>query len=656
MEAFKMSKNYDDLAHDIIEHVGGEENVRDLRHCVTRLRFHLKDEGKADTEYLKKREGIVTVVQSGGQYQVVIGNHVPEVYEAVLKVSSIGDDDAITSDEGSNGNVLDKFVDLMSSLFQPFLGPLAAAGMIKGIAAIMAAMGYTAANSGAYAIFNAAGDAFFQYLPLILAVTAAKKFKMNQFTALGIVGALVYPTLLDVTASEPLYTLFTGTVFESPISSTFFGIPIILPAAGYYNTVIPAILAVYAGSLIEKNFSKILPATVKTFLTPFFTLLIAVPISLLVIGPVSTWASNLIGAGFQAINAFNPIIFGIVLGALWQILVMFGLHWGLVPIALLEISTLGSSTIFGVINAVSFAQFGVVLAIMLKTKEAKVKQLSIPATVSAFFGVTEPAIYGITLPMKTPFIVSCIGGAIQGAFIGLMGIQAFSMAGLGIFSIPAYIDPTGQNSSNVWLYMTTIVIAILSGFILVMFTRIPSLYKEEPVLATTGDGVVEPVEESVSPLKKEGMKSEIIASPITGKLVPLNEVQDEAFASGALGSGIAIEPTIGEVIAPINGTVTTLFSTGHAIGITSENGTEILVHIGMDTVQLDGKGFKAFVKQGDTVTASQKLIEFDIDTIKKAGLPIITPIIITNTASFTDVLVSKEETISQGDYLITTIK
>ncbi|HJG47512.1 MAG TPA: PTS transporter subunit EIIC, partial [Facklamia tabacinasalis] len=478
-----MAKNYDELAKDIVAHVGGEENVRDLRHCITRLRFRLKDESKADTEYLKKRDGVVTVVQSGGQYQVVIGNHVPDVYNAVINNSDIGGE-ASTEDDGPKGNLFDQFIDLMSGLFQPFLGPMSAAGILKGVVAILGALGMTEAN-GAYALLNAAGDGFFQFLPFMIALTAAKRFKMNQFTAMAVIGAMLYPTLTNLAELPVLYTLFEGTVIESQITSTFFGIPIILPPGGYYSTVIPAIFAIFIASRFEKWFAKRLPDTIKTFFTPFFTLLLSVPLSMLVFGPVATWLSDLIGAAFIALNGFSPILFGVVLGAAWQVLVLFGLHWGLVPIMILQVAQSGMSNIGAVINAVSFAQMGVMIAIYFKTKEAKVKQLSVPAIISAAFGVTEPAIYGFSLPMRTPFIISCIGGGIQGAFIGITGTMTYNMAGLGVFSIPAYIDPSGVDTRSLWMYLINIAVALLSGFVLTMFTKVPKLYEDEVDVATT---------------------------------------------------------------------------------------------------------------------------------------------------------------------------
>lgn len=653
-----MAKNYDELAKDIVAHVGGEENVRDLRHCITRLRFRLKDESKADTEYLKKRDGVVTVVQSGGQYQVVIGNHVPDVYNAVINNSDIGGE-ASTEDDGPKGNLFDQFIDLMSGLFQPFLGPMSAAGILKGVVAILGVLGMTEAN-GAYALLNAAGDGFFQFLPFMISLTAAKRFKMNQFTAMAVIGAMLYPTLTNLAELPVLYTLFEGTVIESQITSTFFGIPIILPPGGYYSTVIPAIFAIFIASRFEKWFAKRLPDTIKTFFTPFFTLLLSVPLSMLVFGPVATWLSDLIGAAFIALNGFSPILFGVVLGAAWQVLVLFGLHWGLVPIMILQVAQSGMSNIGAVINAVSFAQMGVMIAIYFKTKEAKVKQLSVPAIISAAFGVTEPAIYGFSLPMRTPFIISCIGGGIQGAFIGITGTMMYNMAGLGVFSIPAYIDPSGVDTRSLWMYLINIAVALLSGFVLTMFTKVPKLYEDEVDVATT-NGVALNDTSNTSLIDEtttdDGLAAqEIIASPITGQAIPLSEAPDEVFASGAMGKGIAVEPTEGVVYAPVNATVTTIFPTGHAIGLTTENGAEILIHIGLDTVNLDGKGFEKLVENNQQVEAGQELVRFDIDLIKEAGYETVTPIVVTNTGNYSDVLVTNDSEIQQGDYLFTTVK
>ena len=636
-----MAKDYTELAQDIVAHVGGKDNIIKLVHCVTRLRFTLKDESKADDDYLKQRDGIVTVVKAGGQYQVVIGNHVPDVYDTVLKVAGIQGEGGIDVNEGDvpQGNLFDQFIALVSGLFQPILGALSAAGMIKGLVAILAAVGVKE-TSGLYVILNAAGDGFFQFLPVILALTAAIRFKMEQFTALALSFALAYPNIAASFAN--------GNV-------DFLGPPVIFPSSSYLQTVLPIILTVWVGSKIEKFFKKIIPDVVKVFVVPFFVILITVPLAYLAIGPVMNWASNLIGVIFTNIYGFSPIVFGILLGALWQVLVMFGLHWGLVPIAILDFSTKGWSTLLVASTAICFAQAGALLNIFLRTKEDKVKQLTIPAFISALFGVTEPAIYGITLPMRTPFIMTCVAGAIQGAFLGFFNTTAYTMGGMGLFAIPSYFTPkhvpAGANTdvNNVWYFLIAILMSFVLGFVLTQLTKIPYLYGGPDVKPVSGDKAAEPIAE----LKE--LKQEIIASPMIGQVVKLENVPDEVFASGAMGKGIAIDPADGTVVAPAAGEITLVFPTGHAIGMRTENGAEILIHVGMDTVSLAGKGFNTFVQVGDKVDAGQKLLEFDLATIREANLPVISPVIVTNSTEFEDVLTTQNARVNIGDYLLTTL-
>ena len=630
---------YTELAEDILKHVGGKENVNSLKHCVTRLRFDLKDESKADDDYLKNRDGVVTVVKAGGQYQVVIGNHVPDVYAEVLQVGGLPAGGSLDIDEGDapKGNLFDRFVSLVSSIFQPFLGPLAAAGIIKGIVAIMAACGLSAATSPMYVIFNAAGDGFFQFLPILIALTSARRFKVNEFTAIAIAGALVYPDIATLVTA--LQKAGQGHVLGV--------IPFALPAGGYLSTVMPSILAVWVASYIQKFFTKITPDVIKVFVVPFFTLLITVPLTFLVVGPVANTFSDGLTSLFQAIMNFSPIVFGLILGILWQVLVMFGMHWALVPLAILDVATNGSSTILSAAILPCFTQTGVLGAIMLKTKEEKVRTISMPAFISSIFGVTEPAIYGVTLPMKTPFYISCGVSGLMGAAMMALDIKTYSIGGLGVFVFPSLIGPDGNLSKVI----IAIIIAIVGGvlaFLIQLFVRVPNLY---------GGGVakVEEKAEEAAPAPKE-IQQEIIASPLIGNVVPLDQVPDQVFASGAMGKGIAIDPTDGVIVAPAKATVNLVFPTGHAIGLTTENGVELLIHIGMDTVSLAGKGFKTYVEAGDVVEAGQKLIEFDLATIRDAKLPVITPVIVTNTADFDDVLTTKEARVNTGDNLLTAVK
>ncbi|KEH52298.1 PTS beta-glucoside transporter subunit EIIBCA [Streptococcus macedonicus] len=629
-------KDYTELAKDIVAHVGDKDNVVKLVHCVTRLRFTLKDESKADDEYLKQRDGIVTVVKAGGQYQVVIGNHVPDVYDTVLQVSGIPGEGGIdvNKDDGPKGNLLDRFIALVSGLFQPMLGVLSAADMLKGVVAILAACGVSE-TSGLYIILHAVGDGFFQFLPLILAITASKRFKMNQFTALALGFALVYPGIASSFAN--------GNV-------NFLGIPVIFPTSSYLSTVLPIILTVYVGSKIEHLFKKIVPDVVKVFVVPFFVLLITVPLAFLMIGPVMNWASDLIGVIFTGIYNISPILYGLILGALWQVLVMFGLHWGLVPLAILELQQNPPGVILVASIAICFSQAGALLNIMIRTKESKVRELAIPAFISALFGVTEPAIYGVTLPMRIPFYISCGVSGIIGALTMFFNVYGYSVGAMGVFQYPSYVNPANGDMSGMWVMIALSALAVVLSFAVQMFAPVPYLYGgAKDASATTEEKVVEPVND----LKE--LKQEIIASPMMGDIVKLEDVPDEVFASGAMGKGIAINPAEGTVFAPANGEVTLVFPTGHAIGMRTENGAELLIHVGMDTVSLEGKGFKTYVEVGDKVQVGQKLLEFDLATIREANLPVISPIIVTNSADFDDVLTTQEARVNTGDYLLTTL-
>ena len=626
---------YEKLAKDIIKNVGGKENVNSLAHCVTRLRFKLKDESKANTDVLKNMDGIVTVIQSGGQYQVVIGNHVPDVFD---DVNTIGGFVTSSSEETQEKtNPINKFIDIVSGVFTPILGVLCATGMIKGLNALLVAFHIITATDGTYQILNAIGDCLFYFFPIFLGYTSAKKFKLNEFVGMAIGASLVYPTLAGLTAApnQPLYTLFGGTVIESPIYITFLGISVILMT--YSSSVIPIIISTFIGSKIEKVFKNIIPDVVKTFLVPLCTLLITVPLSFILIGPISTWAAKILGIVTISIINLNPIIAGTLIGGLWQILVIFGMHWGLIPIAINNMMTIGYDTILACAVGTTFAQSGVVLAILLKTKDKKLRGIAFPAFISGVFGVTEPAIYGVTLPRKKPFILSCIASGVGGAITGFMGVKIFAITGLGIFSVPSYIGTNGMDR-GFYGAIIAMVVSFIVGFLLMFFAG----FKDDEVKA---------VEKKNN--NDELVKQELLVSPLKGEVKPLSEVKDAAFSSGALGKGIAIEPTEGKVFAPVDGVLTTFFPTGHALGITSNNGAEILIHVGMDTVQLEGKYFTPKAKQGDTVKAGDILLEFDMDAIKAEGYSLITPVIVTNSDQYLDIVEIDKKTIDYKENLLT---
>lgn len=482
-----MASKYDGLARIIIQNVGGKSNIISVAHCITRLRFKLKDESKANKEVLESTDGVIKVMQAGGQYQVVIGNQVNDVYDAVLEVGHLAaagavDEEGNAVEETSGGgkkSPVSLLIDVISGTLQPTLGVMAATGIIKGLLALFDFLGLIPAASGTYQVWYAVADGFFYFMPIVLGYTAAKKFKVNEFIGMAIGIALCYPAMVNSTAGTVLGTVFTGTAFEMSYYLTFFGIPVIMPASGYTSSVVPIILAVAIAARLEHWLKKVIPDVIKLFVVPFVTLIVMVPLTYLVIGPIASILCSILSLFFNAIYSIpvvGGLIGGVLIGAFWQVLVIFGLHWSLVPLAMINYSLLGYDFILSPYFCVSFAQTFVVLAIVLKTKDEKLKKIAIPAFISGIFGVTEPAIYGVTLPKKTPFIYSCIAGAIGGAFTGLMRTRSYSIGGLGLFGLPSFIDTTGvMGLTNMIYILIAILIASVAGFAMTYV-----LYKDEP--------------------------------------------------------------------------------------------------------------------------------------------------------------------------------
>ena len=636
---------YENLAKEIVGKVGGKENVISLTHCVTRLRFVLKDESRADDEALKSMDGVVTVMKSAGQYQVVIGSHVPEVYADVCPIVGIENkSQASEQEDAPKGNLASRFIDTVSGIFQPVLGIMSACGMLKGLNSLFSFMGLYAESSGTYLYLNAFSDAMFMFLPVLLAFTASKKFHLKPFVGMTIGCALCYPAIqLSAlsAASEPLYMLFEGTAFESPVYQTLFGIPVI--AMDYTSTVIPVILIVYFASKVQKMMEKVIPEIVAFFFVPMFTLLISLTVGFAVIGPVATFGSNLILQGILLVRGISPLIAGALVGGLWQVLVMFGLHWGFIPVYINNIMTVGYDNIMMPFFGATWATTGVVLAIMIKTKDKKLKSLCVPSAISGFFGVTEPAIYGITLPRKKPFLISCIAAAVVGGFYGLMDLREYIFGGFGIFEFPAMIDPATGALENVTIAAIGAVAATALGFILTF------------IFCKTDEKSEKEENENPVVTEKISVKKEIIGSPIAGKVIPLSEVADAAFSSGVLGKGVAILPEKGEVKAPADGTIQAVFPTKHAIGMVTDQGVELLIHIGMNTVQLDGEGFTSRISEGMKVKKGEILATFDKKMIEEKGYSLETPVLITNADDVMDIIETEEATVESGDALLTVI-
>ncbi|MCQ4086722.1 beta-glucoside-specific PTS transporter subunit IIABC [Saccharibacillus sp. JS10] len=626
--------SHEKLARDIVQGVGGEENVVSLVHCATRLRFTLKDTSKANKTALEKMDGIITVKESGGQFQVVVGNKVPEVYAAIGDVSGILNESkngANSKDQASSGKKgFGALIDIISSIFAPLLGVMAGAGILKGLLLIADNVGWLPKTSSTYIILFGAADSLFYFLPVLLAVTTARKFGGNIFTAMTIAGALLIPSVTALNGSE------------TPV--TFFGIPVVMMS--YSSTVIPIILAVIVMSKLEKFFNRVIHESVKNFITPMLSLAIMVPVTLLAFGPFGVYVGNGIADALLAAFSFSPLIAGAILGAGWQLLVIFGVHWGLVPVFINNIAVYGRDGIKPAAAASVFAQTGAALGVMLKTKNKKLKTLSASATLSALFGITEPAVYGVTLPLKRPFIAGIIGGAVGGAIIGQGGTQAFASGAPGLLTIPIFYGPGGEG-------FPALLIGISASFIIsAVLTYI--LGFKDPV--EQEDAVVSETP-STSTTKQSESKSvsEIALSPLSGTVLPLADVPDPAFAAEAMGKGVAIEPSEGRVVAPFDGTVTVAFKKKHALAVVSDTGAEVLVHVGVDTVKLDGQYFTSHIQEGDRVTAGQLLLEFDVEQIRAAGYPTVTPVIVTNTFDYADVLPLQQGAVQAGDELLETV-
>lgn len=629
---------YENLAKTIIENVGGKENINSVTHCITRLRFKLKDENKANEQVLKDLDGVVTVLQSAGQYQVVVGNKVSLIYADVCELLGITDAANTESEEEVPKGILNKFIDIISACFAPVLGPLVACGLFKGVNALLVfLLGATYSASGTYMVFNAIGDSIFYFMPIILGYSAAKKFNVNVVVGMLIGAALCYPTIQASTlsANEALGTIgLLGDYY-----TTFLKIPMI--ATNYTSSVIPVVVVIAFAAKIQKIVKKFVPELIQSYFVPFLVMLISVPVGLLIIGPIVELFTNLLSLGFTNLFAFSPVITGIVLGFFWQVLIVFGLHWSAVPVAMINLQKLGYDTLLLVTHPTAFAQTAALMAMCVKMKDKKKKMMAAPAIVSGLCGVTEPSIYGYTLTAKTPFIASMIGGSIGNGLMCMFGVKRYIMGAGGLFGMVNYISPEGD-VSGVIIAAICIIIAMAISFALTIV-----LWKDNSVQEPKND--VDVIENTT--------EAEIrLVAPMSGNVIELKDVHDELFSTEAMGKGAAIIPVDGKVISPVDGVITTLFPTYHAIGITGKSGVEVLIHIGIDTVNLNKKGFIPQVKQGDEVKAGQLLMEVDLAVLKEAGYKLDTPVIVTNSDKFSAIIIENTGNIASGDSLITVLR
>ncbi|MCG8710069.1 PTS beta-glucoside transporter subunit IIABC [Brenneria sp. 4F2] len=623
---------YEKLASEILDGVGGRSNINSLIHCATRLRFKLKDTKKVNIPALKNNPGIIMVLESGGQFQVVVGNHVGEVYQDFLDISGVGESAGFSAENQAGGNkenIFSRLIDIIAGIFTPLMGVMAASGILKGFLALSLACGWLEDSSGTYKLLFSASDALFYFFPIILGYTAGKKFGGNAFVTMAIGGALVHPTMIAE------FNAMSAADYQQ---LHFLGIPITF--INYASSVIPIIFAAWVSCKLEKPLNVMLHANIRNFLTPALCLLITVPLTFLAIGPVTTWLSYELAHGYQLIYGANQTMAGGFMGGLWQIFVMFGLHWGFVPLMINNFSALGHDTLIAVLTPAVLAQAGATLGVFLRTRDAKMKGIAGSAFPAGIFGITEPAIYGVNLPLRRPFIFGCVGGALGGAVAGYFGTTQYSFGLPSIFAFTQIIPPTGMDIS-VWGGM----IGTALSFVFSASASYLFGLKKEPATA------VSPVQEPPASIRRQS-----IVSPIAGRTLPLEQVGDQTFASGLMGKGIAVKPQSGRVVAPVNGTVASLFKTNHAIGLASDDGAEILIHVGIDTVKLNGEHFVAHIKTGDAVRQGDLLVEFDYQAIEAAGFDTTTPIIITNCDDYIDVLPVAAGQVSEQAPLLTLVR
>ena len=485
-----MASKYDGLARIIIQNVGGKQNINSITHCITRLRFKLKDESKANTDILNQTDGVLKVIQANGQYQVVIGNAVGEVYDAVLEVGHLQgmgtvdeDGNAIEDDSPSGGkkNIATILIDMISGIMAPTITLLGASGIIKGVLTLLTFFNLLDASGGAYMIWYTVADGFFYFLPVILRYTAAKKFKMSEYTGMALGISLCYPTMVALKGGEALGTVLTGTAFEMSFYTTFFGIPVIFPSSGYTSSVIPIVICCFFAAKLEKWLNQHLSDMIKNFITPVCVLVIMSSLTYLIIGPVSGIICGVLTLVFETL--FNIPVVGatlgcIIVGAFWQVLVIFGFHWSVIPLGYINLANLGYDFIMPGTFATPFAQAGAVLAVILRTKDQRLKKIGIPAFISCMFGITEPVIYGVNLPKKNPFIAGCIGSGIAGALVGILGAKRYIPGGLGLFGLPGYIDAGGTGLFSMWVVLAASIIAFAIALVIGLAT-----YKEDGVKA-----------------------------------------------------------------------------------------------------------------------------------------------------------------------------
>ncbi|MFJ5440910.1 beta-glucoside-specific PTS transporter subunit IIABC [Pectobacterium sp. CHL-2024] len=629
--------NYQKLGVDILALSGGKQNVSKLTHCATRLRFEFNDSDAVQADAIAKLPGVISVVDRGGQFQVVIGNDVQITYRAILnEIGEMnGQRTASSKEPQKKGGIFSQIISVISTTFTPVIPAITGAGMIKALLAILKLTGLISADSTTYRLLDTISDAAFFFLPVLLAYGASIKFACNPILAMTIAGALLHPNLAQLLASG------------GPIS--FIGIPVRL--ADYAGSVLPIILTVWIMSYIEQFAEKISPSMIKFFTKPMIVLLFTAPLALVVIGPFGIFLNDLVASGAAIIDGKASWLIPMLMGGLQPFLVITGTAWAMTPIATSQLTRNGFEMINGPgMLASNIAQGAATLCVAFKTKNKNLKQLASSAGFTALLGITEPSLYGVTLKLKKPLIAAMIGGGCAGIYAGLAGLVRYAFVSPGLAALPAFI---GENPMNIVHALITCAIAIVVTFALTWIMGFDDPVDETDTAPTTNGPSTSETETAKKPQAVEShAEQQAIMSPLSGKLVALSDINDDVFSQGLLGQGVAIIPDKGEVVAPVSGEIITFLESKHAVGIRTDNGLELLIHVGLDTVNLNGKHFTGHIKPGDRVSAGDRLISFDLHEIMRLGYDPITPVVIINSDDYASVVCTAPQPIAPLDTII----
>ncbi|CAM2870832.1 beta-glucoside-specific PTS transporter subunit IIABC [Dellaglioa algida] len=623
-----------DLAKKIYDEVGQEQNIHSLIHCMTRLRFELKDESIVDDEKIKEIPGVMGVNHQSGQYQVIIGNDVGDYYDEITKLGNIvgeSSDESSTETKKEKGNLFNRFASFISACMSPLIPALIGGGMVKVILILLPLLGWMSEKSQSYAILTTFGDAPFYFLPIMLAVTAAKYFKVTPMLAVTIAGVMIHPSFVAMVAAGK--------------GVHFMGLPVTL--ATYSSSVIPILMVVWAMKYIEMGVDKICPASMKSILKPLLVLFITATLALVVIGPIGTYAGQYLSDIILFIQAKAGWLAMIVMSAFMPLIVMTGMHWAFAPLFLNASVASPDSLILPAMLAANIAQGAACLAVAIKAKNKNTKQIASAASISALLaGVTEPALYGITLKYKKPLYASMIAGGITGLFTGIMHLKSFTFAVPSIISMPQFMSKT--DSQNIYTAVIVLVASFIISFVLTYLFGIDEGDAKVATVTTTATANTE----EIKVLESGSKGTKKVFSPVAGEVITLESVNDPTFAEKMLGDGVAIIPNDGKIFAPFSGEVVTVFPTKHAIGLKSDTGIELLIHFGLDTVNLKGKPFTQHIEAGQHVTQGELLMEADIKQIQDAGYDITTPVVVTNTAEFVEIVPTEETVVTKADTIL----